>query len=309
VKVSVVATVKDAGPSLAEFLDSLRGQTRQPEEVVMVDGGSTDGTFELLQRAKGLVALSEPGANIARGRNLAVQAATHDVIAVTDADCVLAPDWLERILRPIEEGAEVVAGFYRPIPGNLFETWAVAHVPDAQEVGPDWMPSSRSLAFRRDAFETGGGYPEWLEIGEDMYLNQRWRRAGIEIHTATDAVVYWRPRSGLRATWRQYSRYAEGDALAGMYPERHLVRLAAYGGLALALRSRRPWIVALLMTAAGVHAARPIARTWRRTRGTSARVASVAGVPLTMSLIDIAKIWGYLRGLARPAFDRFRGID
>ncbi|HJP65764.1 MAG TPA: glycosyltransferase [Actinomycetota bacterium] len=296
-KVSVVATVKDAGPMIAEFLASLRGQTRPPDEVVIVDGGSTDGTWDRVTREPSVTAVSEPGSNIAQGRNRAVNAATHGVIAVTDADCILDPEWLERILSPIAAGASVVAGFYRPIPGSWFETWAVSHIPDAAEIGPRWLPSSRSLAFRREAFDTAGGYPEWLPIGEDMYLNQRWVQAGVPIERATDAVVYWRPRRGLRATWRQYERYAEGDAAAGMYPERHALRFGAYAALATALWSHRPIPLAAVSTAAVLYASRPLARTWRRSASAPAKAASVAGVPLTMALIDAAKMWGYARGL------------
>jgi Glycosyl transferase family 2 len=253
--------------------------------------------------------IHEPGANIARGRNVAIRAATHDVIAVTDADCVLAPDWLERILAPIEEGAHVVAGFYRPIPRSLPETWAVALIPDAAEIGPDWMPSSRSLAFRRDAFDIPGGYPEWLEIGEDMYLNHAWVKAGIAIEQATDAVVYWRPRPTLAATWEQYSRYAEGDALAGMYPERHVLRFAVYGAMAAGLALRRPWLTAALAGGAVAYAWKPLRRTWRRVPAAPDRAASLIGVPAAMAFLDGAKMWGYFRGRARTVIDRFRGID
>ena len=61
---------------------------------------------------------------------------------------------------------------------------ASAHVPDPEELRPGWMPSSRSLAFRREAFDGAGGYPEWLAIGEDMFLNHRWIEQG---HGAVDA--------------------------------------------------------------------------------------------------------------------------
>ena len=134
-KVSLVATVKDAGPHIEEFLNSMRAQTRAPDEVIVVDGGSTDGTFETLQQATDVTALSDPGANIARGRNVAIRAAAHDVVAVTDADCVLAPDWLQRIVEPIEAGADVSAGFYRPLGASLLQACAAAvSLPEPDEL-------------------------------------------------------------------------------------------------------------------------------------------------------------------------------
>jgi len=268
--------------------------------VLIVDGGSTDGTLAVLRSAEGIAVISEPGANIARGRNLAVRAATHEVVAVTDADCVLAPDWLERLLAAVERGADVVAGFYRPIATSFLQVCAAAvSLPDADEVGPGWMPSARSVAFRREAFEAAGGYPEWLEVGEDMFLNHRWVDLGVRMELAKDAVTYWRVRPTLSATWRQYARYAEGDALAGMYPRRHLIRFATYGGAAAALVARdRRW-VRLAALGGMAYAWAPIRRARRRLpRGSPERAGSVVAVPAMMAFIDAAKMIGYLRGLA-----------
>src|SRR5206468_11375012 len=128
------------------------------------------------------------------GRNMAIHAAAHDVIAVSDADCVLSPDWLERILVPLERGADVSMGVYRPRAEGFFQACAAAvAVPEPNELRADrFMPSSRSVAFRREAFLGAGGYPEWLERGEDMYLNLRWREGGARMDLAADAVAYWR---------------------------------------------------------------------------------------------------------------------
>jgi glycosyltransferase involved in cell wall biosynthesis len=310
VKVSLVTTVKDAGPHVGEFLASVRAQTRQPDEVIVVDGGSSDGTWEALQRDRGILAIQEPGANIARGRNVAIRAAAHDVIAVSDADCVLDPEWLTRILEPIERGADVASGFYRPI-GESFmqECVAAVSLPEPDELRPGWMPSSRSLALRRAALEGAGGYPEWLDVGEDMYLNHRLVEQGARMELAPGAVAYWRLRPSLAATWRQYARYAEGDALAGMYPQRHAIRFATYAFGAFALLSGRRWVRVLAAIGALSYASKPLRRAFRRLpAGSPRRRAAVAAVPAMMGFLDAAKMWGYLNGLARRG-ERAAGRD
>jgi glycosyltransferase involved in cell wall biosynthesis len=302
VKVSLVATVKDAGPFIRAFLDSIEAQTRLPDEVVIVDGGSSDGTVGTLRTASSLTLIEEPGVNIARGRNLAVRAASHDVVAVSDADCVLAPDWLERILEPLERGADVSMGLYRPLTRTLFEACAAAiSIKERSEIDPKtFMPSSRSVAFRREAFEAGGGYPEWLDLGEDMYLDHRWRDLGLRMDLSPGAVVFRRPRSSLSAYWRQFAGYAEADAQAGMHARRHAIRFGVYAGLAAALVSRRRLPLTLAGLAGVAYVSRPVRRALRLVPPRrSDRAAAILGTPALVAVTDLAKMAGYLRGLSR----------
>ena len=305
-KVSLVATVKDASPHAKEFLTSLAAQTRMPDEVVIVDGGSTDGTLEVLRAAPGVTVIESPGSNIPTGRNVAIRAATHDAIAVTDADCVLAPDWFERIVEPLERGADVSMGLYRPLTTSFFEACAAAiSIKERDEIRADrYLPSARSVAFRRDAFENAGGYPEWLSIGEDMLLNHRWRALGIRMQLAEGAVVYRRPRSDLRAYLIQFFRYSEGDALGGMHARRHAARFAAYGGLALAMFSRGRAPKAALALGAAAYAARPIRRSFRLLPNGRDRAAATLAVPLLMGATDAAKMAGYIAGRLRRGMRR-----
>ncbi len=298
-KVSLVATVKDAGPYVGEFLASVAAQARSPDEIVVVDGGSTDGTLEALHDAGGVTLIEEPGANIARGRNLAVRAAAHDAIAVSDADCVLEPDWLERLIEPLEQGADVSMGVYRPLARTFFEACAAAiSIREPEEVREDtFMPSARSVAFRREAFERAGGYPEWMELGEDMHLNHRWRELGVRMDLARGAIVHRRPRPTLAGYWRQFDGYAEHDAVGGVHTGRHALRFAVYGALTAAIASRRRGLLGLGAAAGAAYAARPIRRAWRRMPSTGERLAAVVAIPALMAVTDLAKMTGYIRGL------------
>lgn len=301
-RVSLVTTVRDITPAHArDFLDSLRAQTRAPDESIVVDGGSTDGTYEAFAGAEGVVALREPGAGISRGRNVGIEAAAHDILALTDADCVLDPEWLARIVAPLEDpGVAAVAGFYRPLARTRLQQWAAAiSLPEPDEIRPGWLPSSRSIAFRRSTWEAAGRYPEWLEVGEDMYFNHRVLDAGCAFALAPDAVVHWRVRPTLAATWRQYARYSEGDAVAGMYAQRHAIRFATYAFGAAAVASRRPALLAAAAIGAAIHVRAPLRRAWRRLDSPANRAASMVAVPAMLAFVDAAKMAGYLRGVAR----------
>jgi glycosyltransferase involved in cell wall biosynthesis len=298
-KISLIATVLNAEEHIGAFLASIAAQTRMPDEIVIVDGGSTDGTVAALRAADGLTLLEEPGANISRGRNLAIAHAAHDVVAVADADCVYGPNWLAALVAPIEDGADVSMGWTEPIVGSVLaacvSSLGLPLSPD--EVDPaTFMPSARSVAFRRDALEAVGGYPEWLAIGEDMWVNHRWRERPFDLRFAPEAIAGWRPRASLGSIWTQYAKYARGDAQAGMYPERHALRFAVYAGLLTALASRRTWPKLLAAGGAVSYARTPVVRA--RTRAPRRRAAVTVLVPALLLFTDMAKMYGYARGLA-----------
>ena len=310
-KVTLAATVLNEAGNLGEWWTSIAGQSRLPDEVVVVDGGSRDGTVELLhsmaERAPFEVIIEVcEGCNIARGRNQAIGLASYDILAVTDAGCVLGPNWLERLVAPLEQDAGIglVAGFYQPLTASFFEeVSACATLPLSWEVrGSRFMPSSRSLALRREVWEAAGGYPEWLEIGEDMYFNHAWKKLGIGYFMAKDALAYWRMRQDLRSVLRQYFLYARGDGEAGMYPQRHLLRFATYGWLVFSVTSQRGRRLAGVTAGA---ATLYVGRRWLRIpvymEGRPAReqAAAMPCIALLMLAIDSAKMAGYMAGLVR----------
>lgn len=236
VPVSLIVTVKNEAASLPRLLDSIAAQTRAPDEIVIVDGGSTDATLDTLRvraNAKHLPIkiLSQPGANISQGRNAAIRAARGDIICSTDAGVRLDSVWLEEITRPFEEsGVDVISGFFVPDPRGVFEAaLAATTLPALADMRPEkFLPSSRSIAFRKGAWEKVNGYPEWLDYCEDLVFDFALRAANYRFAFAPRAVAYFRPRENLRRFAKQYYLYARGDGKANLWLKRHLIRYLTY---------------------------------------------------------------------------------
>jgi len=315
VKVSVIATVLNEGPAIERLLESLAGQSRAPDEVVIVDGGSTDETFSVLKRwaeseRLPLRVLRKPGANISEGRNAAIAAARGEVIATTDAGVRLEPGWLRALVAPFERGGgeqfvSVVAGWFVPEPQTAFEAAMGATVlPQVRDIKAErFLPSSRSVAFHKAAWEAVGGYPEWLDYCEDLIFDFRLRDLYGSFPFAPEARVHFRPRGSLRAFFKQYYQYARGDGKADLWRKRHLIRYFAYliiGPLlvALALLHSPCWWLVLLGGAAA-YAATPYRRLGPMLApyGPLDRLKAVILVPIIRVVGDVAKMIGYPVGL------------
>ncbi len=318
--VSVIATVLNEGPAIARLMDSLAAQTRPPDEVVIVDGGSTDDTVAVLRtyedRLPLRVIVDEGADNISKGRNRAIAAATGDIIAATDAGVRLAPDWLAELVAPFagDDPPDVVCGFFRPDPQTTFEVAMGATVlPVESEIDPaTFLPSSRSVAFRKAAWARWP-YPEWLDYCEDLIFDLGLKGLGYRFVFAPRAVAWFRPRGSLRAFWKQYWQYARGDGKADLWRKRHAIRyltyLAATPALLLAGWLVHPLVWLLLPAGFAVYVWTPYRRLWPYLRDLPPfeRLKALADVPLIRVTGDLAKMGGYpvgwwwrLRNWGRP---------
>ena len=106
--VSVVIPVKDDAPMLENCLESLRRQSRAPDEIIVVDNGSTDDSV-WVARLSGATVITESRPGITAAASCGYDAAHGDVIARCDADSVLPTDWLARIEHVLAEHTEAAA--------------------------------------------------------------------------------------------------------------------------------------------------------------------------------------------------------
>jgi hypothetical protein len=126
------------------------------------------------------------------------------------------------------------AGFFLPDAKGAFQCAMAATVlPLQDDIDPRrFLPSSRSVAFTKEAWMTVGGYPEWLDYCEDLIFDLTVNDLRPNSPTAFEwrpkALVYFRPRTSLNSFWTQYYRYARGDGKADLFLKRHLIRYFAY---------------------------------------------------------------------------------
>jgi len=218
-RVTVITTVKNDAVGCAKTLQTLLTQSRRPDEIVVVDGGSTDGTLrmvrDLASRQDNVRLIEAPGANIARGRNIATQAARYDIIASVDSGCRAEPKWLERLIAPfaLDRDTDFVAGFYDIEAHSLLER-VVGLATMRGQLDPidpaTFNPSGRSVAYTKRLWSQAGGWPEWVNFSEDTLFDHRVRALGACWKFAGDAVVHWRPRTCLRKIAKQFYHYGTG---------------------------------------------------------------------------------------------------
>lgn len=308
-RVSLICTVLNEGDSIHKLLDSLAAQTLSPHEIIFVDGGSTDDTVAVLEdfaarQSTPVRVIVAPGANISRGRNIAIEAAAGPIIASTDAGVRLHPRWLAELVKPLRDNKAVqgVAGFFLPDPKTVFEMAMGATVlPVVSNINPEsFLPSSRSVAFNKSAWETINGYPEWLDYCEDLIFDIRFKDEVGPFAFAPRAIAYFRPRGSLPAFFKQYYRYARGDGKADLWRRRHAIRYITYlvalpllVALGL-LVSPWWWLAGAALGGIGMFLTpyRRLVTAWA-TLSPGEKVQAALWIPIIRITGDVAKMLGY----------------
>lgn len=258
--VTIIATVLNEIDDIPRLVPSLFAQTPPPAEIVIVDGGSTDGTWEWLCEAARTHPVLQPIRDescnlrrslgpISRGRNVAISAATSPLIACVDAGCTYPPEWMARITAPLADGSAQYA-----LGGSSLDTvdptlWDLASAPFfGVKLDPEEFTKSctaRSMAFTKDLWHRLGGFPESVFFGEDTLFDLNARRQTRPAFVDHAKALY-RPQYTFRSACRQLSLYAMSDGILGVRRAR-LTRNAARCGLAVLAVLSLPWTIAALL--------------------------------------------------------------
>ncbi|MBM3317007.1 MAG: glycosyltransferase [Candidatus Eisenbacteria bacterium] len=229
---SVVLPVLDEARDIGRLLAEILGQTPPPGgfEVLVVDGGSSDGTPDIVRAAMRdhpeLRLIGNPRRLSSAGRNAGARAARGEHVLFLDGHCALPrSDYLQRAIEIFASTGAACLCRPQPLIRLADGKWARAisaarhsrlgHHPSSDIFGGSpgpRDPRSAGAAYTRACLERLGGYDERFDACEDVEFNCRVAAAGLPAYLHPDLAVEYRPRSSPGALLRQMTRYGRGRA-------------------------------------------------------------------------------------------------
>jgi succinoglycan biosynthesis protein ExoA len=322
--VSVVMPCRDEAGHIEACLRSILAQEEPPGgfEIIVADGMSNDGTRATLARIAAeddrLKLVDNAGRIVSTGLNAAIRVARGGILVRMDGHAIYAPDYLRRCVEALEaSGADNVGGPYRTSAEGRRQRAIAAASASMFAVGRqrarqvDYEGDADTVLFgcwRRETFDRFGPFDETLVRNQDDEHNLRIIRGGGRIWQSPAIRAWYRPRSSLRALFRQYFSYGywkvplivkhRGPAsLRHVVPAAFVLGIVALPALALYWNPAL-WLWAGLLTVyvVGVVGAAVIA---------AARAGwdLLPRLPATLCVLHLAYGLGFLAGLirSRPA--------
>jgi O-antigen biosynthesis protein len=218
-RVSVVVCAYDAAGTIEECLTSLAALTYPHVEIIVVNDGSRDATAAIARAQAGVRVIDVPQGGLSVARNVGLAVASGEIVAYTDADVRVDPDWLTYLVHPFLTADVVGVGGPNVVPED--DPWmarCVARAPGGpthvllDDRVAEHIPGC-NMAFRRDALLSIGGFnPVFLRAGDDVDVCWRLQARGFRIGFAPAALVWHHHRTTIEGFWRQQVGYGEAEA-------------------------------------------------------------------------------------------------
>jgi len=225
--VTVVVPVRNRELTIQPLLESLQklDYDRNKVEVIVVDGNSTDKTREIVKKYPvKLVVEKRKGLNLAR--NTGIKCAKGEIVAFTDSDCRVPPNWITKIVENFKDPrVSCVGGSAKALDSDFISQYAdnsiVRLMPlfmkreELEKVKPFFRhPAGCNMAFRRKVAEEVGYFDENIQYGfDEVEFADRICRAGYKMILDPDVLVWHKHRSTFREFLKQNFQYGKGSGL------------------------------------------------------------------------------------------------
>ncbi len=266
-RVALVMPVRNEEAAVDETMAAVFASTRLPDEIIVADALSTDGTVGRLKswadRGVPLRIVPNPTLYCGGGRNAAIRATDCDVILIVDFGNPVFPEYIEEMTRPFEESADVdlTMGILIPLMRTPFEHCMGVIYYDENIALGELSPSQRQallpevllpgggcIGMTRRFWEDMGGYPEWLARSQDrLFSLKAWCR-GARTVVAWDARCYNHVRRDAWGVYRMAFGWARCNGQS-RYLRRHLLKALPFHGLVAGLLAASAWYPASMLGA------------------------------------------------------------
>ncbi|MCS6790846.1 MAG: glycosyltransferase [Bacteroidia bacterium] len=235
--VSVIIPARNEADNIAKLIQSLKGQTTPPAEIIVVDAGSSDDTAAIAAQA-GARVIKVDRAYPGQARNIGIAHATYDIIACWDASMRVAPDALEKLIQPLLAGtAEMTSGHLEILPqGWTTSIYLLLLMSPYNHVLPGgkviYAHPVACNAFYRSLWERVGGLRPW-RAREDSDFRQRVLALKPRLQYVPESITYWEPDEDWGKLLRKVRLYGRHNLLSGKPSEWYGGLVRVYGAYLL----------------------------------------------------------------------------
>ena len=219
-KVSVVVCSYNGAATLRGCLEALHKVDYPDFEVILVDDGSKDATQSIVAEFPLVKNILQPNRGLSVARNVGMHAASGEIIAYTDSDCMPDSDWLYFLVSTLLHSSYAAVGgpnLNPPATGPI--PAAVAACPGApthvllSDTEAEHIPGCNMAYWKSVLEEIGGFDPEFRKAGDDVDLCWRLMQAGHRVGFSPSALVWHHRRFTMQAYFRQQKGYGEAEAM------------------------------------------------------------------------------------------------
>jgi succinoglycan biosynthesis protein ExoA len=222
--VTVIVPMYNEERYILNCLDAILSQDYQgPMEVLVIDGGSTDNSHQIVHRVMGesripIRLLYNPKRIVPASLNIGIRSAQGDIVVRVDAHAIIGKDYVRKCVEYLQSsGADNVGGLMRPVQNQTRIGQAIAlamscpfgvgtgkfHYSEREE----FVDTVYLGAFRKSTLLALGGYDETFLRNQDYELNYRIRQAGGKILLTPAIKSHYYTRASLKKLWSQYFQY------------------------------------------------------------------------------------------------------
>jgi len=224
--ISVIIPVRNSAKTISDLMDSLMGLEYAPDklEIVVVDGDSSDGTRKIVEEYPVLL-VDEEGKGLNAARNTGIKWSTGEIVAYTDGDCVVPPDWARSIAKNFRSpmvgfvGGNV-EGYDKESLLSIYMDETFFHAKPSfkwrhvdNRLNLLHFPAGCNMAFRREALAKIDYFDERIEYGfDDLVPVEEVGDTGFRIVLDPEVLVYHQHRTHLGEMLLQHFNYGRGGA-------------------------------------------------------------------------------------------------